>query len=539
MLSKRWEVILFLFVGAVIAYTLRVNMSVCAQKMKDDLDWTETEKGYVLSAFFWGYSAGQIPASLAAEKFGSKTTFGFAILAPSILTLLVPWAAKTSLACLLAIRALIGLAAAATFPSIYHFYPRWVPPLEKTKMVTYSHSGMYVGEVVGFALSGALVNKSIHIFGSHVNGWEMGFYLFGLFGMIYFPIYWWRIYDTPEEHPYITQDEIKLIRTPLNAYDDNYTDANEPLISSHADDENGHGRRQHSSSTPAHAAVLRQRHRSRSSSFIEALGEGMTDPTLEGGIPEDTDPSTLPSHSPGPAVRRFAVNEIPWGVIFTHPVSLTLFMNMFTYGWIGYVMLTEIPSFLTDVLGYDLEDAGYLSVIPYIANFLSVMVFGWIFDYLQVNKGWSVRDVRQWAMRVAFIGAGCFLIAMGFIKIPGVAFTCMVLALWFFGALQAGISCAYLDASPNFSTTMNTIGNMLGAVAGVVAPIIVALFITTWEGRKGWQTAFFLTAAMCAVSLIFWKLNITSEIVPELNTPVVVKKEEERIDSLDIKRGRP
>lgn len=34
--------------GLTILYTLRVNMSVAAQKMKLDLDWSETEKGFVL-----------------------------------------------------------------------------------------------------------------------------------------------------------------------------------------------------------------------------------------------------------------------------------------------------------------------------------------------------------------------------------------------------------------------------------------------------------------------------------------------------------
>jgi ACS family sodium-dependent inorganic phosphate cotransporter len=53
-LSKRWEVMWFLFSGATIAYTLRVNMSICAQQMMDDLGWTESQKGLVLSAFFWG-----------------------------------------------------------------------------------------------------------------------------------------------------------------------------------------------------------------------------------------------------------------------------------------------------------------------------------------------------------------------------------------------------------------------------------------------------------------------------------------------------
>ena len=32
-------------------------------------------------------------------------------------------------------------------------------------------------------------------------------------------------------------------------------------------------------------------------------------------------------------------------------VSLTLFFNMFTYGWIGDMVLNELPSYLTDVLG--------------------------------------------------------------------------------------------------------------------------------------------------------------------------------------------
>ena len=37
MLSKRWETMFFLFTGATIAYVLRVNMSVCAPKMHDEL----------------------------------------------------------------------------------------------------------------------------------------------------------------------------------------------------------------------------------------------------------------------------------------------------------------------------------------------------------------------------------------------------------------------------------------------------------------------------------------------------------------------
>jgi len=39
---------MLLLSGICIVYTLRVNMSVAAVKMEDDLDWSESQKGFVL-----------------------------------------------------------------------------------------------------------------------------------------------------------------------------------------------------------------------------------------------------------------------------------------------------------------------------------------------------------------------------------------------------------------------------------------------------------------------------------------------------------
>ena len=62
-LSKRWEMALLINPGIVVVYCLRVNMSVAIQDMRDELGWSESEKGLVLSSFYWGYAIGQIPAS--------------------------------------------------------------------------------------------------------------------------------------------------------------------------------------------------------------------------------------------------------------------------------------------------------------------------------------------------------------------------------------------------------------------------------------------------------------------------------------------
>jgi len=47
-IPKRWEMAMLLLSGICIVYTLRVNMSVAAVKMEDDLDWSESQKGFVL-----------------------------------------------------------------------------------------------------------------------------------------------------------------------------------------------------------------------------------------------------------------------------------------------------------------------------------------------------------------------------------------------------------------------------------------------------------------------------------------------------------
>jgi hypothetical protein len=82
--------------------------------------------------------------------------------------------------------------------------------------------------------------------------------------------------------------------------------------------------------------------------------------------------------------NKYDINEIPWKAMFTHPASIALFVSNWSFGWIGFMLLSEMPSYLVDCLGYDLEESGLLSIAPYAANFASVVLFAQLFDYLQV-----------------------------------------------------------------------------------------------------------------------------------------------------------
>lgn len=56
-------------------------------------------------------------------------------------------------------------------------------------------------------------------------------------------------------------------------------------------------------------------------------------------------------------------------------------------------MLAEIPSFLTDQLGYNIESAGLIAVLPYVAQLTSTLGFGSMFNRLQEEYDWSTRQV--------------------------------------------------------------------------------------------------------------------------------------------------
>ena len=39
----------------------------------------------------------------------------------------------------------------------------------------------------------------------------------------------------------------------------------------------------------------------------------------------------------------------PWGVWFSHPITLAMFFYNFVFGFINFMLLSEMPSFLQDV----------------------------------------------------------------------------------------------------------------------------------------------------------------------------------------------
>ncbi len=97
-------------------------------------------------------------------------------------------------------------------------------------------------------------------------------------------------------------------------------------------------------------------------------------------------------------------------------------------GWIGFLLLSEMPAYLEDVLGFSLEMAGILCIFPYLALFLSSLLFGKIFLYYQKEKGMKTRTVRQYGEFISIGGSSIGLLILGYIDSRFIAYSFFIVA---------------------------------------------------------------------------------------------------------------
>src|SRR3984893_19318519 len=88
--GRRHAVLAMCFLAMFIAYTDRVNISVASVAMREQLGWTQTVKGIVLSSFFIGYMLFMVASGWLATRFWGKRGLavsvawwsGFSVLPP-------------------------------------------------------------------------------------------------------------------------------------------------------------------------------------------------------------------------------------------------------------------------------------------------------------------------------------------------------------------------------------------------------------------------------------------------------------------------
>lgn len=165
-------------------------------------EWNQHVQGFLLSGYFYGVLPASVPAGLLAEKYGGSKVVAFATLIPAILNLLMPWASDIHYGVVFALRFLMGFFGAAIYPALHAMIARWVPPSEKGIFVWTMQGGPF-GTVVTFTLCGQIISAF---------GWKAAYYVTSCLILIFYVLWIFLIYDTPDIHPKITKNEKDYIK---------------------------------------------------------------------------------------------------------------------------------------------------------------------------------------------------------------------------------------------------------------------------------------------------------------------------------------
>ncbi|KAK2173555.1 hypothetical protein NP493_868g04001 [Ridgeia piscesae] len=174
-----------------------------------EFEWSKVLQGNILSAFYVGYILTQIPGGWLANKFGGKHVMGTGLLIGIVCTMVTPMAARIHPYLLIFVRIVMGIGMGVFFPTTHNLWGRWAPPMERSKLIVFSQSGLMVGTVAAMSFSGYLCHAPID------NGWPMIFYIYGIVAMFCYVLFMYVAYNSPEEHPRITAAEKRYITQSL------------------------------------------------------------------------------------------------------------------------------------------------------------------------------------------------------------------------------------------------------------------------------------------------------------------------------------
>uniref|UniRef100_UPI00398E5B97 vesicular glutamate transporter 3 n=1 Tax=Pristiophorus japonicus TaxID=55135 RepID=UPI00398E5B97 len=220
-MPKRYMIAIMSGLGFCISFGIRCNLGVAIVEMvnnntvyvngkaeieKPQFNWNPEIVGLIHGSFFWGYIVTQIPGGFISNKFAANRVFGAAIFLTSTLNMLIPSAARAHFGCVLFVRILQGLVEGVTYPACHGLWSMWAPPLERSRLATTSFCGSYAGAVVAMPLAGLLVQY---------KGWSSVFYVYGMFGMIWYIFWLLFAYESPAKHPTITKEEKTYIESSI------------------------------------------------------------------------------------------------------------------------------------------------------------------------------------------------------------------------------------------------------------------------------------------------------------------------------------
>ena len=372
----RWWILGLLFWAMVISYIDRGNISMVTPLITDLFKLSPEKKGYIFSAFLFGYALMQIPAGMIVDRFGLKWTytiafFGWCLTAAVFGILTAFWH-------FIAVQIILGMWESISGPAGSLYIRKHFREDERGFASGLLVSGSKIGPAVGMIIAGFLIAGV---------GWRMLFVLCGLV-----PLFWlipWFVLNNWQER-------------------------------------------------------------------------------ADSQLHSDFQPKQL---------SQINIEVIPFVVLLKYRTTWGIFLGYFFYGYVWFMYISWLPSYLYEELGFSIQKTGWWSGFAYGCLALVVVFSGLIADIL-IRKGKSPTRVRKGFVITGFL-FGTLILLVPFIHNPTYAIALLIITISGMGLATANTWAITQSVSPpNSIGTLAGIQNFGATLGGFIAPISTGFLIS-------------------------------------------------------------
>jgi MFS family permease len=168
------RVVALLTLAAFINYVDRGNLATAGPLIRDQLGLSNTQLGLLLSAFFWSYAPGQLPAGWLAERVNARLVLACGLAVWGVATALTGLA--TGFIMLLVLRVTLGIGESVMYPASFKILAREALSGQLGRANGWMAAGQLSGPAFG-TLAGGLLMAWL--------GWRVVFFVFGCASLLW------------------------------------------------------------------------------------------------------------------------------------------------------------------------------------------------------------------------------------------------------------------------------------------------------------------------------------------------------------------
>ncbi|KAK3883520.1 hypothetical protein Pcinc_012170 [Petrolisthes cinctipes] len=476
-------------------------------EMEGELDWDEITQGLVLGAFFYGYWATQVTGGRLAEVYGTRVVLGVCVFAGGVSAVLTPLAARMHYGALFALRVVQGLFQGASLPCIFPLMIRWFPPLERSRFIAYVLFCNNISITATLPLCGLVIGSW---------GWPAAFYVTGTFSFAWCFLWYFCMYDEPEQHPSISPEELTYIKEGIQnaAISVGGVGVAERVYRQPTHDHTHDHNPTHDHNN-THTRSHNPTHNSTSHSLI---------PT------HNTTHNSTHAHSRIHSRKK----SVPWCSIARSVPVWAVVVGEVGNSFGFSVYFSYIPTYMKNILGLSIQEAsgwsGFLSALPFLCRYLGAILAATVGEKLLIHQVLSVVTTRRIFSAIAMFGPAVNLLVVSFSGCqPITVIVVLCLGFFFNGSITIGLFANRVDISNNFSGTLSGIANGSANAIGFVVPLVVGALTQNQQTMGQWQKVFLMCVPVYFLSELFFLMFLSDTIQPwdNYNEHTEMKDQEE------------